>query len=108
MTSHIVYVLDSGMGTQKDVLRRLTDSDWADAMAGWCCRVMSAWLSAGRHACEMLRSRLPQLRWHKRCPGRYWPVWMRGGRRERLMALSSNRAVPAQSHVRANRCIGLL
>jgi hypothetical protein len=32
MTSRMVYELDSGIGSQKDVLRRLIDSDCADAM----------------------------------------------------------------------------
>ena len=31
----LVYALDSGMGSQEDVLRRLADSDCADATVGW-------------------------------------------------------------------------
>ena len=31
----LVYELGSGMGSQEDVLRRLADSDCADATVGW-------------------------------------------------------------------------
>lgn len=31
----LVYELDSRMGSQEDVLRRLADSDCADATVGW-------------------------------------------------------------------------
>ena len=31
----LVYVLDSCMGSQEDVLRQLTNSDCADATVGW-------------------------------------------------------------------------
>lgn len=31
----LVYALDSGMGSQEDVLRRLATSDCADATVGW-------------------------------------------------------------------------
>lgn len=31
----LVYALDSGMGSQEDVLRRLANSDCADATVGW-------------------------------------------------------------------------
>ena len=31
----LVYALDSGMGSQEDDLRRLADSDCADATVGW-------------------------------------------------------------------------
>ena len=31
----LVYVLDSGMGSQEDVLRQVAGSDCADATVGW-------------------------------------------------------------------------
>lgn len=31
----LVYALDSGVGSQEDVLRALADSDCADATVGW-------------------------------------------------------------------------
>jgi len=31
----LVYALDPGMGSQEDVLRRLANSDCADATVGW-------------------------------------------------------------------------
>lgn len=105
----LVYVLNSGMGSQEDVLRRLMDSDCADVTVGWG-RPGHVGLAFSREASnrDAAVTLVPRLRWHKRCQGRSWSVWMRGSCRGRLMALSSNRAVPAQSHVRADRCMGLL
>lgn len=98
----LVYALDSGVGSQEDVLRELADSDCADARWAGDGRVMSAWLSAGKRATAMLQSRLQRCKWHRRCRGRYWSGLMPRSRCRHLMVTSSsNRAVPAQPHVRS-------
>ena len=99
----LVYALDSGMGSQEDVLRQVANSDCTDATVGWG-RPGHFDLAFSREASDHDAAvTLATAQMAQALPG---AVLVRVDK-HLMVTSSSNRAVSAQPHVRSAGRVGL-